>query len=331
MEDIKEIHTPGVSSVEDVAKLLKQNTRKFIKTMIYIADDKPVVVLMRGDFEINEHKLQSLLEASIVALADVATIEKVTGAPVGFAGPQGLKNVRIIADHSVKGIVNGITGANKNDHHATGINPGRDFVPEKYADLRFVRKGDKCAKCGKELEFNRGIEVGHAFKLGYKYSKAMKATYLDEAGKENLMVMGCYGIGVSRIVAATIEQSNDANGIIWPAALAPYQVAVVPINYEDERTKKVSDEIHDKLTQAGIEVILDDRNERAGIKFNDADLIGIPYRITLGEKNLKDNNVELKARKDGQKEVKLISIGAIVDETVKIVLGKAVKPNSIQY
>jgi len=305
LEAIAEVHTPGVSSVEDVGKLLKQHARKFIKTMIYTADDKPVVVLIRGDFEINEHKLQSLLDASVIALADEKTIEAVTGAPVGFAGPQGLKNARIIADHSVKGIVNAVTGANKKDYHASGVNPGRDFVPEAYADLRFVRRGDKC-KCGKELVFSRGIEVGHTFKLGHKYSKAMKAVYLDEAGKENLMVMGCYGIGVSRIVAATIEQSNDANGIIWPIALAPYQVSIVPINYADEQTRKVSDEIHYKLTQAGVEVIMDDRDERAGIKFNDADLIGIPYRITIGEKNLKDGNVELKARREGPKEAKLV-------------------------
>ena len=318
LEAVKEIHTPGVSSVADVGKLLKQNERKFIKTMVYMADEKPVVALIRGDFEINEHKLQSLLDASIVELADEKTIEKITGAPVGYAGPQGLKSVKIIADHSVKGVVNGITGANKKDYHASGVNPGRDFVPETYADLRFVRRGDKCARCGKELIFSRGIEVGHTFKLGLKYSKAMKATYLDEAGKENLMVMGCYGIGVSRIVAATIEQSNDAEGIIWPVKLAPYQVSIVPVNYEDAQTRKVSDDICAKLTAAGVEVLLDDRNERAGIKFKDADLIGIPYRITIGEKNLKEGKVELKARRDGQKEFKLIARDAIVEETLKL-------------
>jgi prolyl-tRNA synthetase len=321
LEEIKEIHTPGVSSVEDVGKLLKQSERKFIKTMIYMADEKPVVALIRGDFEINEHKLQSLLGASVVELSDEATIEKVTGAPLGFAGPQGLRNVRIIADHSVKGIVNGITGANKKDHHVSGVNPGRDFIPETYADLRFVRKGDKCAKCGKELTFHRGIEVGHAFKLGLKYSKAMKASYLDEAGKENLIVMGCYGIGVSRILAATIEQSNDENGIIWPVALAPYQVSIVPVNYDDEQTKKIADDIYSKLTAEGVEVILDDRPERAGIKFKDADLIGIPFRVTIGEKNLKEGKVELKARRDGQKDSKLVAVDDIVAETLKLLRG----------
>jgi len=221
----------------------------------------------------------------------------------------------------VKGIVNGITGANKKDHHVSGVNPGRDFTPETYADLRFVRKGDKCAKCGKELTFHRGIEVGHTFKLGLKYSKAMKASYLDEAGKENLIVMGCYGIGVSRILAATIEQSNDENGIIWPVALAPYQVSIVPVNYDDEQTKKIADDIYSKLTAAGVEVILDDRPERAGIKFKDADLIGIPFRITIGEKNLKDGKVELKARRDGQKDSKLIAVDAVIDETLKLLRG----------
>ena len=318
LEELKEVHTPQVSSVGDVGKLLKQHERKFIKTMIYTADGKPVVALIRGDFEINEHKLQALLGAAAVELADEKTIEKVTGAPLGFAGPQGLKNVRIIADHSVKGVVNGITGANKKDYHVTGVNPGRDFNPETYADLRFVKKGDKCAKCGKELVFSRGIEVGHTFKLGLKYSKAMKASYLDEVGKENLMVMGCYGIGVSRMVAATIEQSNDAEGIIWPVNLAPYQVSVVPVNYEDAATKKAADDIYGKLTAAGLDVILDDRNERAGMKFKDSDLIGIPYRITIGERNLKDGNVELKARKDGQKGSRLVPLDAIVAETLKI-------------
>jgi prolyl-tRNA synthetase len=315
---VQEVHTPGVSSVEDVGKLLNKDKRKFIKTMIYTADDKPVVVLIRGDFEINEHKLQALLGASVVELATPEVIEKVTGAPVGFAGPQGLKDVKIVADNSVKGLSNAVTGANKKDYHVTGVNEGRDFSPETYADLRFVKRGDKCAKCGKELVFSRGIEVGHTFKLGYKYSKAMKANYLDEAGKENLMVMGCYGIGVSRIVAATIEQSNDENGIIWPLALAPYQVSIVPINYADEQTKKVADEIYKKLVDAGVEVVMDERDERAGMKFKDADLIGIPWRITIGEKNLKDNKVELKARRDGQKESKLISVEAIVEETLKI-------------
>jgi prolyl-tRNA synthetase len=318
LETLAEVHTPGVSSVADVGKLLKMHERKFIKTMIYIADEKPVVALIRGDFEINEHKLRALLDASTVALADEATIEKVTGAPVGFAGPQGLKNVRIIADHSVKGIVNGVTGANKGDYHSTGVNPGRDFTPETYADLRFVRRGDKCAKCGKELSFHRGIEVGHAFKLGLKYSKAMKASYLDEAGKENLLVMGCYGIGVSRMVAATVEQSNDAEGIIWPVNLAPFQVSIVPVNYEDPLTRKVCDEIAGKLTEAGVDVLVDDRNERAGIKFKDSDLIGIPLRITIGEKNLKDNKVELKARRDGQKDFRLVPADSAAVETLKL-------------
>jgi len=215
-------------------------------------------------------------------------------------------------------VVNGITGANKKDYHSSGVNPGRDFVPETYTDLRSVKKGDKCAKCGKELVFSRGIEVGHTFKLGLKYSKAMKAVYLDEAGKENLLVMGCYGIGVSRIVAATIEQSNDENGIIWPLQLAPYQVIVVPVNYADEQTKKVADDIYKQLTDAGIETVMDDRDERAGMKFKDADLIGIPYRITIGERNLKDGKVELKARRDGPKDSKLVPIGSIVEETKKL-------------
>lgn len=320
-EPLKEISTPNLWSVEDVGAFLKEDKRKFFKSMIYMADDKPVMALVRGDYEINEHKLQSVLNCSILALADAAVIEKVTGAPLGFAGPVNLKDktVKIVADYSVELILNGISGANKKDYHLTNININRDYKPEIVADIRKVAKGDACPRCKNKLDFNRGIEVGHTFKLGVKYSKSMNAVYLDEQGKENLMIMGCYGIGVSRIVAATIEQSNDDNGIIWPIPLAPFQVIIIPINYQEEGTKQASDKLYNELTSKGIDVLLDDRDERAGMKFKDADLIGIPYRVTIGDRNLKDNKMEFKARWEKKEESKLINVDEIVEVIVKLI------------
>lgn len=309
----EEVHTPNLRSVEEVGKFMKADERSFIKTLIYVADETPVVVLVRGDYSVNEAKVQSVLGCGQIELASEAVIAAVTGAPVGFAGPVGLKQkVKIIADHSVAAIVDGISGANKQDYHISHIRMGRDFTPDIVADVRTVVRGDRCPKCSKELQFSRGIEVGHVFKLGLKYSKSMKANYLDAEGKENLMVMGCYGIGVSRIVAATIEQSHDDNGIIWPVGLAPYTVVVVPVNVADEQIRSTAEDIYRQLQAAGIDAIIDDRDERAGIKFKDADLIGIPYRITVGEKNLKNGNVEFKARWETNAQCKLVKAGEAV-------------------
>jgi prolyl-tRNA synthetase len=320
-EPLKEINTPNLWSVEDVGKFLKEDKKKFFKSMIYVADDKPVMALVRGDYEINEHKLQSVLNCSMLALADETVIEKVTGAPLGFAGPVNLKDktVKIVADYSVELILNAVSGANKKDYHLTNININRDYKPDIIADIRKVAKGDVCPRCKNILNFNRGIEVGHTFKLGVKYSKSMKAVYLDEQGKENLMIMGCYGIGVSRIVAATIEQSNDENGIIWPVPLAPFQVIIIPINFQEEGTKQASLKLYEELTAKGVDVLLDDRDERAGMKFKDADLIGIPYRVTIGDRNLKDNKMEFKARWEKKEESKLINVNDIVDVIAKLI------------
>jgi prolyl-tRNA synthetase len=324
-EEMKEINTPGLYSVEDVSKLLKIGAYRFIKTMIYVADDKPVVALVRGDYEINEHKLQALLGSSTIELADEATIEKVTGASLGFAGPVGLKDVKIVSDFSIKTMANAVTGANKKDYHVTGVNPGRDFEPSVYADIRVVRNDDKCVKCEKDISFSRGIEIGHTFKLGTKYSSAMKATYLDAQGKENLMIMGCYGIGVSRVMAATIEQSNDVDGIIWPVALAPFEVIIVPIDYKSEKTKEAADGIYRELQGAGIDVMLDDRDERPGIKFKDADLIGVPFRITIGDKTLATGSVELKARWEKKEQIKFVPVGEAAKTVVELVRGHKTK------
>ena len=315
MPEMEEVLTPNIGSVQDVAKFLSSTERKFIKTMIYVADGSPVAVLVRGDHEVNESKLQSLLGCNELELATPEIIEEVTGAKVGFAGPVNLKKqIKIIADYSVENIVNAVIGANKDDKHIKNVNINRDFKADIVADLRTVVKGDMCPKCkAQKLQFSRGIEIGHIFKLGTKYSKSMKATYLDAQGKENFMIMGCYGIGVTRILAATIEQSYDENGIIWPVALAPYKVIIVPVDFNNEQLKKVSEDIYKQLRQNKIDVLLDDRDERAGIKFKDADLMGIPYRITVGDKNLQNGNVELKARKDDKTKTELIKTENIVE------------------
>ncbi|MCX5778340.1 MAG: proline--tRNA ligase [Elusimicrobia bacterium] len=317
---VQEIHTPGLRSVAEVGKFLAAEPASFIKTMLYVADGVPVVALVRGDHEINEAKLQAYLGSATLLLANEKTIIEVTGAPTGFAGPVNLKaKVKVIADYAVSCMSAAVSGANKQDYHLTNIVAGRDFTPDAIIDLRMVAHTDACVKCGKPLQFSRGIEVGHTFKLGLKYSTSMKAVYLDAAGKENLMVMGCYGIGVSRIVAATIEQRNDENGIIWPLNVAPFAVAVVPVNMADESVRRTAEDIYRQLRERGIDVLLDDRDERAGIKFKDMDLIGIPYRITIGEKNLKNNNGEFKARWEKNDQSRLIPIDAIVAETVAII------------
>ncbi|MDR2351242.1 MAG: proline--tRNA ligase [Endomicrobium sp.] len=316
---LEEVLTPNVGTVEDVTKFLETSPGKFIKTMVYKADGDPVVVLVRGDHKINEIKLQILLGVDDIVLADVQTVVSITNSPLGFAGPVGLTGVKIIADLSVVKISNAIVGANKKDYHLKNVNYNRDYNADIVADIRKVMRGDICPKCKKEnLRFSRGIEVGHIFKLGTKYSKSMNAMYLDANGKENLIVMGCYGIGITRILAAAIEQSHDDNGIIWTDNMSPFNVVVIPVNYADAKIKETTDKLYKELTSKGIDILVDDRDERAGIKFKDADLIGIPYRITIGEKNLEKGYVELKARRDGKKGIKLLSPQEALSEIIKI-------------
>ncbi len=314
LELLKEVHTPNMRTVEEVAIFLQSTADKFIKSLIYLADNQPVMVLVRGDSEVNETKLKNYLGGNELVLAGGETIEKVTGAPVGFAGPVGLQitdyKLQILADYSVENIVNAISGANKKDYHLMNINIGRDYQPEAVIDLRKIKPGDLCPKCGKVLTFSRGIEVGHTFKLGTKYSQSMKATFLDALGKEQYFIMGCYGIGVSRMVAAAIEQNNDENGIIWPISIAPYQVLIIPVNTNEPKIMELSENIGQKLRENGYEVLLDDRNERAGVKFKDADLIGIPVRIVVSEKNLARGEVEVKKR--AESEVALIPVDNLV-------------------
>jgi len=296
------VHTPDVRTIGEVSNYLRVTPQDIVKTLVFEADGIPVAVLVRGDEEVNEAKLRGYLGCDALELATDDTVMKVTGSPKGFAGPVGIK-ARTIADHSLMNRVNMVTGANREDYHATNVNMGRDFTVKEFADLRFVKQTDTCPRCGKPLKFARGIEVGHTFKLGTKYSKQMRATFLDSSGQEKEMVMGCYGIGIGRTVAACIEQNNDEKGIIWPMFIAPYHVILTPVNIKDPLIMEAALKLYQRLTEAAIEVILDDRDERAGVKFNDADLIGIPLRITIGQKRLSEGKIELKIRKTGEEKV----------------------------
>lgn len=313
---MESVETPGVRTIDEVSSFLGVSPAQILKTLIFNADEKPVAVLIRGDHEVNEIKVKNYLGANELALANDDMILEATGAPRGFAGAVGIKT-RIIADHSVVNMVNLVTGANREDYHLKNVNIGRDFKVDSYADLRVAQAGDTCPRCGGTIRIARGIEVGHVFKLGTKYSQAMKASYLDKDGKEKIMIMGCYGIGIGRTVAACIEQNHDEYGIIWPMALAPYTVIVTPVNINEPDIMKASEDIYTDLLTSGVEAILDDRDERAGVKFKDADLIGIPLRIVVGAKNLVQGNVELKIRKTG--ETRLIAVRDIVRQATGII------------
>ena len=264
------------------------------KLLVFVADDKPVAALIRGDHEANEAKLRRAFKATTIAPADPAIIQKATGVPVGFLGPVAIK-IPLVVDRAIAEMSTVVVGGNAVDVHFKGVVPGRDFPITNLHDLRNAEVGDACPRCHSNMEVKSGLEIGHVFKLGTKYSKAMGANYLDEKGTENPVIMGCYGIGINRIVAAAIETGNDANGIIWPLELAPYQVTLVPLQAGDEVVRK-TDEIEKVLTDAGIDVLVDDRDLRPGVKFKDADLIGIPLRVVIGERGLKDGNIEVKWR-----------------------------------
>ena len=322
---LESVHTLEVRTIEEVSTFLKVKPQDIVKTLIFNADGKACAVLIRGDQEVNEIKVKNYLGATELELADDEMILKATGAPRGFAGAVKIKT-RVIADFSVMNMINFVTGANKEDYHLKNVNIGRDFNVEVFADLRVVKENDSCPRCGGKIKFARGIEVGHVFKLGTKYSKAMKAVYLDKDGQEKIMVMGCYGIGIGRTVAACIEQNFDENGIVWPMPLAPYQVIITPVNVNEVDIMKAAESIYSSMLNCGIEVILDDRDERAGVKFKDADLIGIPIRITVGQKNLASGNIELKIRKTG--ENRLYPLPKIVQE-VKILIDQELNPAAL--
>jgi len=303
IEPIKEVHTPGVTTIEKVSALLKVAPENMVKTLIYKADNKPVAVLVRGDHEVNEAKLKRYLKCESLELADEQAIQDATGAPLGFSGPKGLKSARLIADYAISGLANFVTGANKKDYHLINVNLGRDFKVEDWADVRYITDKDACPKCQKPIQVKTAIEVGHTFKLGTKYSKALGAGYLDEKGKEQTIIMGCYGIGVNRIAAAAIEQNNDKDGIIWPSAISPFQVVVIPVNSADKKVTDFAEDVYKELKEKNIEALLDDRDERAGIKFKDADLIGLPYQVIVSDRHIADKKVEVKDRRVGTRTV----------------------------
>ncbi len=295
----EEVHTPQAKTITEVSNFLGVPSEKLVKTLIFNADGTAVIVLVRGDEEINEIKVKNFLGCATLELADDAMIFRATGAPRGFAGAIGLKG-RIIADYSLMGMTNFVMGANREDHHFINVNIERDFTVSDFADLRFAKEADSCPRCRQTLNLARGIEVGHVFKLGVKYSQAMKAVFLDREGQERYMVMGCYGIGIGRTVAASIEQNHDEQGIIWPMPIAPYHVAITPVNVKDEKLAIAAEELYRALLERGVEALLDDRDERAGVKFMDADLIGLPLRVTIGPKSMAVGQVEIKVRRSGE-------------------------------
>ncbi|AEM79628.1 MULTISPECIES: proline--tRNA ligase [Thermoanaerobacter] len=316
----EKVYTPNVRTIEELVNFLGITPDKFVKTLIYKAKDNVIAALVRGDRDLNETKLLNILgiREEELELADASIVEKVTGAKVGFAGPIGLKGeVMIIVDNEIPQMRNFIVGANETDYHIKNVNYGRDFKADVVADIKNVIEGDKCPRCGSPLKIDRGIEVGHIFKLGTKYSDALGAKYVDEEGNEKPIIMGCYGIGINRTVAAIIEQHHDEKGIIWPMSVAPYHVIIVPVNVSNEAQNRVAEDIYAALQKEGIEVLIDDRDLRAGVKFNDADLLGIPIRITVGKK-VDDGIVEIKLReKEEAEEVKISDVVEKVKNIIK--------------
>jgi prolyl-tRNA synthetase len=295
---LEKVLTPNQRTVDEVTQFLRVSASDLVKTLVFETEKGCIAALIRGDHEVSEKKLQSVLGTEQLQLAGERVVEEITRAPKGFAGPVGL-SIPLIADHDVREMVNFVTGANEKDAHLIQVNIGRDFQVSRYADIRRFSPGDACPRCGGETRTDKGIEVGHTFKLGTKYSKAMRATFTDEAGNEKEFVMGCYGIGVGRTVASAIEQSHDANGIIFPMPIAPFHVLLLPVNLKSDLIRNKAEGIYQDLLKEGVEILYDDREESPGVKFKDADLIGIPLRITLGEKNLKNGLVEIKVRKTG--------------------------------
>ena len=310
--DMEIVETPDAKTIEDVAAFFQKSVNDFVKTLIYSIDGKTMAFLLKGDRELNETKVLKLLQANEMELASFDEVERVTHARVGFAGPIGLE-CPIIMDREVANMKNFIVGANKTDHHIKNVNL-KDFTVETVADIAQVHEGDICPKCGKPLKFCKGIEVGNTFKLGTKYAKALGLEYQDVNNKLHPVEMGCYGFGLERCMAAIVEQHNDASGIIWPTSVAPYEVAVVVVSSKDDEQMRIGNELYEALKKEGIDVLLDDRKERPGVKFKDMELIGIPYRITVG-RGIKDGNVEFRARTADESSD--VSLHEIVDMVKK--------------
>lgn len=309
---LEEVHTPGITTIAGLEKFLGLSSRKMIKTLIYMAGDKPVAVLIRGDREVNETKLKRALAGATVTLADEKTIEEITGGPRGFSGPAGLAavskggaGIKILADLSIKNIHNGVAGANKKDYHFKNLNPGRDFSMDESLDLSYPQEGDDCPRCqGGRLKMERGLELGHIFKLGTRYSESLGAKFLDKSGAGKYAIMGCYGIGVTRSLASIVEQNNDEDGIIWPLEVAPFSILILPTDLSNKTLAETAEKLYQELKEKGHDVLLDNRPLRPGLRFKDADLIGIPLRLTIGQKFLESGKIELRSRR----EKKIVSL-----------------------
>ena len=314
--EMEVIATPGAKTIEQVSKFMGVPGLAFVKSLVYCADGKPVMVCVPGDRDVNEVKLKHFLDAKKVELADYETVLKASGANAGSVGPvkPADASLRIVCDQELKGAKGCIVGANKDDHHIRNVDLDRDcnIAAADYADLVIVRDGDICAKCGKPLVIKRGIEVGHVFKLGTKYTDAFKAVYKNDKLEEQVMVMGCYGIGVSRTVQAVIEQSHDKDGIIWPASVAPFQVVIENLDPDKAEVTKIADDLERELDALGIDALVDDRVERPGVKFKDADLIGFPVRVVVGAKGLANGGVEIKRRDQDKSQMKVVPVAEAV-------------------
>ncbi|MFN7132338.1 MAG: proline--tRNA ligase, partial [Myxococcales bacterium] len=314
-EQPKLFPTPGVRTIEDLTREpYRVTAQRQIKTLVYVADGQPVLALVRGDHELNEAKLQTATGATEVRPAHAEEIKGWMGAAAGSLGAVGKDKGgpfegRVFADTALEGRRNMVTGANKDEHHLEGVTPGRDFTP-KFVDLRTARAGEGCPKCDGTLDVYKALEIGHIFKLGTKYSVSMGARFLDEKGQEQPIIMGSYGIGVERVAAAAIELHHDADGIRWPIAIAPFRASLLALQVQDAEVMKVGEQLYRELEQAGIDVLFDDRDERPGVKFKDADLIGIPLRLAVGKKGLAEGKVELKVR--GSKDVQLVPLAEVV-------------------
>lgn len=316
IKSLERIHTPGQKTIQNIADAFGIPKDKQVKTLMYLADGELIAAVLRGDRELNEIKLKNVLNCTELFMADETTVRDVCGAGFGSLGPVGM-SVKIYADLELATMKNFACGANEDDYHYINVNFGRDFSAEAVIDIRNAVEGDNCPNCDGKLRSIRGIEAGQIFKLGTKYSEAMGATFLDQNGKEQLMIMGCYGIGVSRTMASAIEQNNDENGIIWPVPIAPYHVIIVPVNNKKEEQMDAAWSIYNEFIENGIETIIDDRDERAGVKFKDADLIGIPIRITIGPRSLKEKQLEVKKR--WESEAELVDMDKVLDK-VKTIL-----------
>jgi prolyl-tRNA synthetase len=310
---LEQLHTPGTQSIDDVGRFLGKPTSDLVKTLVFDTNKGCVMVLVRGDREGNIVKIKNHLGAEWIEMMPDGRFQDATGGPVGYCGPVGTKAPRVLADASLKGRRNWIVGGNKPDTHLGGANPGRDFPEPEYGDFTTVFAGDPCPRCGTALEIYRGIEVGHVFKLGTKYSEPMNCRYLDEKGERQPMIMGCYGLGIGRTVAAAIEQNHDKDGIIWPMPIAPFEVVITQVGREDN-VRTTADDVYGQLLDAGIDVLLDDRDERPGVKFKDADLIGFPLRIAVGAKSLANGQIEWSWRRDRAKQ-----LGAPGDVSARVI------------